>query len=596
MRSFIENLKKCNTIFSKEQKKWTVYVLLLSIIGAVFETMGVSIIMPFADVLLQPNEAYQNSSYQVLIRWFGIDSAEQLILFLAIAIVILYIVKNVYFMFLSWIRARYAEKLNTELSSRMMKGYMSKGYTFFSNTNTGELIQGTQGDVICAKLVVYNAMKLVTDLLSVSFIAIFLFMVDWQLASGVGIMAMFCFLVVGRLFSRVSYKAGEKSRKYQAKANQKLLQAFQGIKEVLVLKKEDFFTRAYNRDFALQLREDTTRVVCSEFPAYVIEGSCVSVIFAIICCRVIMGGVSDELVPVLASFVVAAFRILPAIGKMTSEYSSINYYFAGLDSVYRNFKEVCNGTDELTSLNNTESVEEKRITFEKQLQLVDIVFSYENKQERIINHLDLTIKKGEAIAFVGPSGSGKTTLSDIILGILKPQSGRILVDEQNIIDAPLAWSKMVGYVSQTMYLVDDTIRVNVAFGVNEEDIDDNRVWECLRRAQIEDYVRRMDKGIYTTVGDHGMRISGGQRQRIAIARSLYHNPQVLVLDEATSALDNDTEKAVMESIEALQGEITMIIVAHRLSTVKNCDRIYEISNGVAVEKSKQDIIWESVQE
>ena len=594
MRSFIENLKKCNAVFSKEQKKWTLVVLLFSIVGAVFETIGVSIVMPFADVLLQPKEAYLNSNYQFLIRWFGIKSAEQLIVFLAISIALVYIVKNVYFMVLSWIRAKYAEKLNAELSSKMMKGYMSKGYTFFSNTNTGELIQGTQGDVISAKLVVYNAMKLVTDLLSVMFIAIYLFMVDWQLASGVGIMAMFCFLVVGRFFSRISFKAGEKCRQYQAKANQKLLQAFQGIKEVLVLKKEEFFTRTYNRDFALQLREDTTRVVCSEFPAYIIEGSCVTVIFAIICVRVIYGGVSDELIPVLASFVVAAFRVLPAIGKMTSEYSSINYYYAGLDSVYRNFKEVCNETDELITIMDSESVEERELSFEKHIRLEDIVFFYDENQNKIINHLNLTINKGEAIAFVGPSGSGKTTLSDIILGLLRTQSGKILVDEQNIMDAPFAWSKMVGYVSQTMYLVDDTIRVNVAFGVDEEDIDDNRVWECLRRAQLDEYVMKMEMGIYTTVGDRGMRISGGQRQRIAIARALYHNPQILVLDEATSALDNDTEKAVMESIDALQGEITMIIVAHRLSTVKNCDRIYEINNGTAVEKNKQDIIWESV--
>lgn len=590
MRSLIEGIKKCNVIFSKKQKKWTLIVLLFSIIGAVFEMVGVSIVLPFADVLLQPEEAYINPNYQFLIDWFGIKLAEQLIVFLAITIALIYIVKNVYFMFLSWIRAKYAEKLNTELSSKMMKGYMSKGYTFFSNTNTGELIQGTQGDVISAKLIVYNAMKLVTDLLSVMFIAMYLLMVDWQLALGVGVMAMFCFLIVGRIFSRISLKAGERCRKYQAKANQKLLQAFQGIKEVLVLKKEEFFTRTYSRDFALQLREDTTRVICSEFPAYIIEGSCVVVIFAIICFRVVYGGVSDELIPVLASFVVAAFRILPAIGKMTSEYSSINYYYAGLDSVYRNFKEVCAETNNATIILGNKSVVERELSFEHHIRLEDVVFFYDENQNKIINHLNLTINKGEAIAFVGPSGSGKTTLSDIILGLLRTQNGKIVVDGQNIMDSPFAWSKLVGYVSQTMYLVDDSIRVNVAFGVDEEEIDDEKVWDCLRRAHIDKYVMQMEQGIYTTVGDRGLRISGGQRQRIAIARALYHNPQILVLDEATSALDNDTEKAVMESIEALQGEITMIIVAHRLSTVKNCNRIYEINNGVAIEKNKEDIL------
>lgn len=401
-------------------------------------------------------------------------------------------------------------------------------------------------------------------------------------------MAAVCFSVIGKVFSKITLKAGEDSRKHHANANQKLLQAFQGIKEVLVLKREDFFVRAYDKDMSAQLRADIIRVVCSEIPTYIIEGSCITVIFAIICIRVVSSGVSDALLPVLASFVVAAFRILPTIGKMTSEYSAINYYYAGLNSVYRNFTEVCNNSEQAVLLGDM-PVEEEKLSFENSIELKNIVFSYDASQKNIIDHLNLTIKKGEAIAFVGPSGSGKTTLSDIILGLLKTQNGEISVDEKNILDSPFGWSKMVGYVSQTMYLVDDTIRVNVAFGVDEDDIDDERVWECLHRAQIDDYVMKMKHGIYTTVGDRGLRISGGQRQRIAIARALYHNPQILVLDEATSALDNDTENAVMESIEALQGEITMIIVAHRLSTVRNCDRIYEINNGIAIEKNKEDI-------
>lgn len=589
MHNFIENLKKCNVVFSAEQKRWAIVVLIFSIIGAAFETLGVSIILPFADVLLQPEETYANPNYRFIVDGLKLGSAEALIVFLAVAIALIYVIKNLYFIFLSWMRAKYVEKLNRELSSKMMKSYMNKGYSFFSNTNTGELIQGTQADVISAKLVVYYIMKLITDILSVMFIATFLFVVDWQLALGVGVMATACFGVIGKVFSKITLKAGEDTRKYQARANQKLLQAFQGIKEVLVLKKEDFFTKAYSRDLAMQLRADTTRVVCSEIPAYIIEGACVAAIFAIICIRVISSGVSDALLPVLASFVVAAFRILPAIGKMTSEYSSINYYYPGLESVYRNFTEICVESNE-ARMTDTQTIEEKELSFSNQIYLRDIVFSYDTDQNKIIDHLNMTIKKGEAIAFVGPSGSGKTTLSDIILGLLKTQNGEICVDDIEISDSPVAWSRMVGYVSQTMYLVDDTIRVNVAFGVDEEDIDDDRVWECLRRAQIDEYVKKMDQGIYTTVGDRGMRISGGQRQRIAIARALYHNPQILVLDEATSALDNETEKAVMESIEALQGEITMIIVAHRLSTVKNCDRIYEINNGVAIEKNKADIL------
>lgn len=585
MIEFFNALKKCNYIYNKEQKRITFFVLICSILGAGLEMLGVSSILPFADVLLQSEEAYASTKYSFIIQLFNLNSAEQLILVLAVGIALIYILKNLYFIFLSWVRAQYAAKLDRELSIKMLKSYMSKGYTFFVNTNTGALIQGTKTDVEGAKLLVYNAMKLLTDLLSIIFISMYLIAIDWQLALGVGTMAIICFVVIGKVFSLISLRAGKTARKYQAKANQKLLQAFQGIKEVLVLKKEKYFTKAYSKDYEIQLRMDKIRVICGEIPSYIIEGACVAAIFVIICIRIMGNGVSDELLPVLASFVVASFKILPAIGKMTSEYSAMSYYYAALDSVYNNFVEVCNDED---AIDDNKKTDEQEITFKNNIRLNDLVFSYEDEKD-IINQLNMTINKGEAIAFVGPSGSGKTTLSDIVLGLLKPQSGSVLVDGVNISDSPYEWSKMVGYVSQTMYLVDDSIRVNVAFGVDEDEIDDDKVWECLKRAQIDQYVNGLEDGIYTTVGDRGLKISGGQRQRIAIARALYHNPQILILDEATSALDNETEKAVMESIDALQGEITMIIVAHRLSTVKNCNRIYEINNGVAIEKNKDDI-------
>ena len=309
-------------------------------------------------------------------------------------------------------------------------------------------------------------------------------------------------------------------------------------------------------------------------------------IFAIIGMRVVTGGVSSSMLSILAMFVVAAFRILPSIGKLTSEYSGMNYYYAGLYAVYDNFqKEAIKVLDEKKA-NIVQCKCEEELDFKNCICVEDVVFAYPESDD-IIKHLSITINKGEAVAFIGPSGSGKTTLSDIILGLLRPNSGRVLVDGKDLHCSLHSWSRMIGYVSQTLYLADDTIRFNVAFGVEEEDIDDERVWSCLKKAQIDDYVRAMEDGIYTTVGDRGVKISGGQRQRIAIARALYHNPQILVLDEATSALDNDTEKAVMESIEALQGEITLIIIAHRLSTVRTCDKIYEIKNGIAVEKDKQ---------
>ncbi len=578
-------LKKYNRIFNREQKMLGILVLFLSIIGALWETLGVSIIVPFADVLLNPEGSLEKKEYIGLVQWFQLQSGKELIVFLAVAVAIIYVIKNVYFMLLSWVRAKYSAKIERELSVKVLENYMARGYSFFTDTNTGTLLRSIQADVTNANMFLFNAMKLITDLLIVFFIATYITFVDWQLAIGVGIMCIICFVLIALAFSKVNLRAGKNSREYLAKSNQVLLQALQGVKEVLVLKKEPFFVGAYKKNFTRHMKANCVRVVCSELPAYIIEGSCVAVIFSIICIRVLNAGITDALLPTLASFVVAAFRILPAVGKLTSEYSAMNYYYAGVDAVYNNFLEIRDNEDK--KVFSSEELTDEKLELKKKISIEDIVFSYGG--DNIINHLDMEIIKGEAVAFIGPSGSGKTTLSDIVLGLLKPQQGKIYADDKNIALFPEAWSRIIGYVSQTMYLADETIRFNVAFGVEEHDIDDERVWECLKKAHIDEYVRGLKEGIYTVVGDRGIKFSGGQRQRIAIARALYHNPQVLVLDEATSALDNDTENEVMESIEELQGEITLIIVAHRLSTIKKCNRVFEIVNGIAVEKNKENM-------
>ena len=581
-------IKKYNIIFNKEQKYLGILILVISFIGAVWETVGVSIIVPFTDVLLSPDSSYQKKEYQLFIEWFGLASGADLIVFLAIVVAVLYVIKNLYFIFMSWIRAKYSAKIERELSVKVMENYMNRGYSFFTNTNTGSLLRSIQTDVTNANMFLFNTMKLVTDGMIVVFIAFYNIFVDWQLAIGVGIMSVLCFVLVAKAFSKITLKAGKESRDYLAKSNQVLLQALEGAKEVLALKKEDFFVGKYRDNFTRHMKANTQRVICGETPAYIIEGSCVAAIFIIICIRVTNEGVTVDLMPTLASFIVAAFRILPSIGKLTSEYSAMNYYAAGLNAVYDNFIEL-----ELTNLpvyqkeNNLLSDKKTDLKLENAITIEDVVFAYDGYN--VINHLNMEIKKGEAVAFIGPSGSGKTTLSDIVLGLLKPQQGKVLVDGIDIFSVPYEWSKMIGYVSQTMYLADDTIRFNVAFGVEEQDIDDARVWECLKKAHIAEYVSSLTDTIYTMVGDRGVKFSGGQRQRIAIARALYHNPQILVLDEATSALDNETENEVMESIEELQGEITLIIIAHRLSTIRKCDRIFEIANGAAEEKDKDSM-------
>ncbi|MCF0128442.1 MAG: ABC transporter ATP-binding protein, partial [Pseudobutyrivibrio sp.] len=333
-----------------------------------------------------------------------------------------------------------------------------------------------------------------------------------------------------------------------------------------------------------------------ECPTYVVEGMCISGIMAIIAVRLTSGADPTELIAVLAAIAVGAFRVLPYLGKVSVEITAITQAMPRVEAVYNDIlaTEEYNRLHPEVDFNLIEDIKEVGTddNFKDSLELRDVVFAYssgDGNHNNILNGVSLNIKKGESIAFIGPSGAGKSTLVDVLLGLLSPGQGGVFMDGANICEVPDLWAKTIGYVPQAVFMCDDTIRRNVAFGELESEIDDTRVREALERAELGAFIDSLPEGMNTTVGDRGTRLSGGQRQRIAIARALYHRPEILVLDEATSALDNDTESAIMSAVESLHGQVTMIIVAHRLTTVKNCDRIFEVNAGKITEKTKEEV-------
>ena len=306
-----------------------------------------------------------------------------------------------------------------------------------------------------------------------------------------------------------------------------------------------------------------------------------------ICIKLTFGWSNNiaDFVPQLSAFAIAAFRLMPSIGKLNAYINSINYCKPSLNLIYDDLKAIedCKGEDAYRP------DKDENASFEEAINVNDVVYRYPDSDENVINNVSMNIKKGTTVAFIGSSGAGKTTLADIILGLLVPDKGDICVDEWSIRDNPNKWHSMLGYIPQTIYLTDDSIRRNIAFGVNEADIDDEAVNRAIEEAQLSEFVKTLPEGVNTFVGDRGVRLSGGQRQRIGIARALYRNPQILVLDEATSALDNETETAVMEAIDNLHGNKTMIIIAHRLTTIRNADVIYEVAAGQVSKKTKAEI-------
>lgn len=577
-------------IMTKQQKKYGILVLMASFIGAILETLGVSVILPLMNALLTPNVFKDNVFFSKILIFLGIND-NRMIVFVVISVtIILYIVKNIYFIFLSWVRAKYACKVKRELSVKMLRNYLDKGYPYFLTKNTSELMRGVFADVNSTYVVLNQLLKLVIDFLTITLICFYIMITDIYIALSMVILALICLLIVTFFFKGTLQNSGKISRKYEAIINQHVIQAFQGIKEVIVSRKQDYFINNFESAYMKKQKADVSQSVGAESPAYVIEALCIAGLLGIVGFRVVFSGENAQaMLPVLSAFAMGAFRILPALGRISAGFNTMVFYVHGLNEMTNRIKESENdNTYALKEIYNTKDISQK-VSFNDCIEIKNIYWKYSENSGYVLNDLCLKINKGESIALIGQSGAGKTTLADVILGLLKPQKGSIFIDGIDIFSIGKEWSQIMGYVPQSVYLTDDTLRKNIAFGVSDEDIDDNRVWKALEQAKLREFVENLKDKLDTKVGERGIRFSGGQRQRIAIARALYENPSILVLDEATAALDNETEKAVMESIEALQGRITLIIIAHRLSTVRKCDRIYEIKGGVAVERDKEEI-------
>lgn len=579
-----------NAILTKEQKKYGVLLLFLSFIGATFELLGVSIIVPMVTLLMNAESLLSNSYIQKASDLLHINDFSGIVILIGAGTIGIYVIKNIFFVFLSWVRAKYSCKIQRELSVEMMSSYMKHGYSYFLRHNTGDLLRGVSGDTGSVYLVIANGLKLMVDILTIALICIFMLISNSQLAFVVIILALLCIFLIYKVFRKNMQKSGLLFRKYSALSNQALLHALEGIKDVIILDKRQFFVEEYNKNMISQQKENVKRTAGSEYPSYVVEGICVSGLLAMACVMALNMDNTSSMVTTLAAFAMGAFRILPSLGRISSSINAIIYALPSIQEVYQNIEEArkINLSEEQILLDNAHRKSD--FQFNRCLELRNLCFAYEGKNDNVLEHVNLAIQKGETIGLIGQSGAGKTTLTDIVLGLLKPQSGQILVDDIDVSLLQGKWNNMVGYVPQSVYLADNTIRFNVAFGMQKAFIDESLVWETLDQAQLKEFVESLPEGLDTYVGDRGVRFSGGQRQRIAIARALYHKPQILVLDEATAALDTETEEAVMQSIEKLRGTITMVIVAHRLTTLRNCDVIYEIKEGKAVVRDKEEIL------
>lgn len=589
IRRTINIFRRLKKILTTQQCLLGGVVLLGAIVAAVLETLGVTIIVPLVNVLLQPEQLYENKWLRIIFQKINIHENNQIVIFMVCSVIAVYIMKNLYFIFYSWIKVKYACKVQRECATYMMSSYMNRGYRFFLNNNVAELIHGVNGDVVALYQVIMGLLQIFSQIWIILFIVIYMCFADIQIAFGLIVSAIFSLVLIMAIFRKKMVEEGIKSRQYAIRVGQILIQSFHGIKEVMVMRKQKNFINEFVANLEKKQNAQVRLTVGGEAPAYLIEAISICGIMSVLCIKIVSTSDVETFVATLASFAVGAFRVLPSLGKVSTAINLISGSMVGFNSVYENITEARKYNSGFSDINSKDLIKLKEESFSDAVKIENLTFSYNKELGNVLEDVNFEIPKGKSIAFVGESGAGKSTLADLILGVLVPEGGKILLDDIDIRQIPNAWSKIIGYVPQSIYLSDTTICENVAFGEKPEKIDEGRIREALKKAKILDFVEGLPEGIYTKVGDRGVRLSGGQRQRIGIARALYHEPEILILDEATSALDNDTEKSVMEAIDSLHGKMTLVIIAHRLTTIKKCDVIYEVKDRNIIKRSYDEL-------
>jgi len=580
-------LKKINYVLDRKQKINLGILLIIIFIGAFVELLGVSAVMPLINVAMQPETIDEKWYFILISKYTGITDANQMILFLAVLLIIIYILKNIYIMVMYSLQYRFVFNNQQRLSVRMMKSYMQQDYLFHVSKNVAEFQRNITSDVNGFFTVALNVLQFLAEFSVSTVLVIFLLIQDW--VSTIAIAALlFLFMGIFTIFFRkVLVKIGQESRQANVLVTKWLFQAFSGIKEIKVANKESFFITNYDKNYKDCARVQRQQSILTYLPKPVMETVCIcSLMLAMIIKIAVVKSDIVSFVTTLSVFAVAAFRMLPSFNKITGYISGMMFNKPAIDSVYRDLKEI----EQLMMQKTVEQEDTENISLNQSIRLNDVYFQYPGSDKWILKGANLEIQKNTSVALIGASGAGKTTAADLILGILEPQQGTVTIDGIDIKKCMKSWHEGIGYIPQVIYLMDDNIRANVAFGIPESEIDDAAIEKALQEAQLDQFVHALPDGLNTMIGDRGVKLSGGQRQRIGIARALYRNPNVLVLDEATSALDSDTEREVMEAIDGLHGTRTLIVIAHRLSTISKCDKIYEVDNGGFRERDKVDVL------
>jgi len=571
--------KKLSAILDKQQKVKIAGLLVIILIGGLLETAGVSLILPLLSAILDRDSFAANEIVIYFMNLFHFKDINSFIYLLLAALIFMYVFKAVYLLFSTYVQSRFVNRNRCRCTTNLLSQYLHRPYEYYLYAETSTILRTIYGDMDNIFNLLLQCMNLAAELVVSVCLGIFLLIMDFKMMCVVVGLLLGVTIFVTKVVKPRLNSIGEAAREEQAGLYKWILQSVTGIKDVKVHDKVDYFTERYRGNASAYADYQVKNNVLTNLPRLLIETVAIVGILLYVGFSMAAGVEMASLLPLISAFALAAMRLLPSVNRVNTYMANIAYYESALNYIYENVDTQALSRQEELDAYRLANPNTTEISLIEEILLKDITFAYPNTDKKIFDRADMKIPVGKSVGVAGASGAGKTTVVDVLLGLLELQDGKITSDGTDIFENYSAWLSHVGYIPQTIYMLDDSIRNNIAFGVKEEEIDDARVWEVLEQAQMKEFVEQLPDKLDSQIGERGVRISGGQRQRLGIARALYHDPELLIFDEATSALDNDTETAIMEAIDTLHGQKTMVIIAHRLRTIENCDIIYEVKDG-----------------
>ena len=572
-------------LLDKKQKRQMVGIVILMLIGGVLESLGIAMIAPVMQVVIDPQKVEESKILSGVYNFFNLSNTTQLAALIMVALILVFVIKNIFLYFMNVVQLRFVYTNQFATSRRMMINFMQRPYEYYLNADTTVIQRNITSDVNNLYALILSCLQLISEIIVFVCLVAILLSQDAQMTITIAVLLVIVLLVIKYFIKPVMIKAGQDNQDYYSGLYKWIYESVTGIKEIKVANKENYFINGYADCGAGYVNAVQKYNLYNSTPRLLIETIAIAGMVGYMLVVMLAGTSITTLLPQLTVLAAAAARLLPSANRINNYLTSIAYFEPFLDNVSDNLQMEIH--DESISYNSDDYRVKTAVTklpVTKTIRMEDITYKYPGTDKLILDKATMEIPVGKSVGIVGTSGAGKTTIVDVLLGLLEPESGKILADGVDVNTNYQGWLKNIGYIPQTIFMTDSTIRKNVAFGVPEDEIDDNKVWQALKEAALDEFVKELPEGLDTQIGERGIRLSGGQRQRIGIARALFEDPEVLVLDEATSALDNDTEAAIMDSINRLHGRKTLVIIAHRLQTIEKCDMIYSIGEGKATLK------------